>query len=131
MDSGEDRALSGIGLDTADLVGNPFLDPNRARKDVIAAYFNTNAFAQAKLGTFGNAGRNILRGPGTFRVDFSAMKNFRFGERFRLQYRSEFFNLFNTPLLNNPSSSFTSSRFGRITSARPPRIIQMALKLYW
>lgn len=129
--SGEDRALSGIGNDLADLVGDPFLSPNRPRAALIDRYFNTGAFTAAALGTFGNAGRNILRGPGTFQVDFSASKNFQLTERFRLQYRAEFFNFFNTPLLNNPSSSVSDSRFGRITSARDPRIIQMALKLYF
>jgi hypothetical protein len=131
VDSGDDRALSGIGNDTADLIGDPHLSPDRPRKDLVAAYFNTNAFQQAVLGTFGNAGRNILRGPGTFSVDFSAMKNIHIRERFRVQYRAELFNIFNTPLLNNPNASVPDSRFGRITSARDPRIIQMAVKLYF
>ena len=107
------------------------LSPDRPRKDLVAAYFNTNAFQQAVLGTFGNAGRNILRGPGTFSVDFSAMKNIHIRERFRVQYRAELFNIFNTPLLNNPNASVPDSRFGQITSARDPRIIQMAVKLYF
>ena len=68
-------------------------------------------FQEAAVGTFGYAGRNILRGPGTFEVDFAAMKNFHVNERFRVQYRAEFFNLFNTPLLNNPNSAVTDSRF--------------------
>ncbi len=131
VDSGDDRALSGIGNDNADLVGNPSLSPDRARREVIARYFNTDAFAQARLGTFGNAGRNIMQGPGTFQVDFSAMKNFKVRERTSVQFRSEFFNFFNTPLFNNPSSSVTSSRFGQITGARAPRIIQLAMKLYF
>ena len=75
----------------------------------------TSAFASARLGTFGNAGRNILRGPGTFNVDFSAHKVFTIRERLRLQYRAEFFNVFNHTLLNNPDTSFTDSTFGRIT----------------
>jgi len=130
--SGDERSATGIGNDNADLVGgDPHLDPNRPRKDVIAQYFNTSAFALAKLGTFGSAGRGILRGPGTFNVDWAAMKNFHITERFRLQYRAEFFNLFNTPQFNNPQRSFSDSRFGRITGARAPRIIQMALKMYW
>ena len=113
VDSGDDRALSGIGNDTADVIGDPYLSPDRARKDLVAKYFNTSAFQQAQLGTFGNAGRNILRGPGTFQVDFSAMKNFVIRERLRFQYRAEFFNLFNTPLFNNPVASVPDDRFGR------------------
>lgn len=131
VDSGDDRALSSIGNDLADVSGDPHLSPNRSRGQVIGRYFNTDVFTQAKLGTFGNAGRNIIEGPGTFQVDFSAMKNFKIRERASAQFRSEFFNFFNTPLLNNPSSSVTSGRFGQITSARAPRIIQLAMKLYF
>ena len=76
-------------------------------------------------------GRNILYGPGTFLMDFSALKNFRITEGSRIQFRAEFFNLFNTPLFNNPSTSVTDSRFGQITGARDPRIIQLALKVYF
>lgn len=129
VSSSQDRALSGIGSDLADLVGNPFLDPNRARKDLIARYFNTSAFTLAAMGTFGNSGRNILIGPGTFNVDLGTMKNFKIRERFNVQFRVESFNLFNTPQFNNPSVSVTAPQFGQITGARAPRIIQLALKL--
>jgi hypothetical protein len=100
-----------------------------SRGDRIAKWFDTSAFASAKLGTFGNAGRNILIGPGTFNIDFSAHKLFVIRERWRLQYRAEFFNSLNHTLLNNPNSSVIDSNFGRITGARDPRILQMALKL--
>ena len=99
------------------------------REQQICKWFTTESFRPAALGTFGNAGRNILMGPGTFNVDFSALKNFR--ERWRLQYRAEFFNFFNNTKLNNPDTAYTSASFGRITSARDPRILQMALKLYF
>jgi hypothetical protein len=126
--SSEDRALSGIGADLADLVGNPFLDPNRARKDLIARYFNTSAFTLAAMGTFGNSGRNILIGPGTFNIDLGAMKNFKIRERFNVQFRAEAFNLLNMPQLNNPNTSVTAPQYGQITSARAARIIQLAVK---
>ena len=54
---------------------------------------------------------------------------FTIRERLRLQYRAEFFNLLNHTLLNNPDSAVADSNFGRITGARDPRILQMALKL--
>lgn len=54
------------------------------------------------LGTFGNMGRNIFRDLSFKNVDFSAMKNFRFGERVGMQFRAEFFNLFNHPNFANP-----------------------------
>src|SRR5262249_39778323 len=99
--------------------------------DRIARWFSTNSFAPAAIGTFGNAGRNILLGPGTFNVDFSVLKNFRFSESRRLQYRAEFFNLFNHAPLGNPGTTLGSPSVGRITSAGDPRIMQMALKLYF
>ena len=59
----------------------------------------------------------------------SKHKVFTIRERLRLQYRAEFFNVLNHTQLNNPDTAFTDSTFGRITGARDPRIIQMALKL--
>jgi hypothetical protein len=126
--SNDDRSLANIGNDLADVVAKPAYTSG-SRGDRIAQWFNTSAFASAKLGTFGNAGRNILIGPGTFNVDFSAHKVFIIRERFRVQYRAEFFNVFNHTLLNNPDTAVPDSTFGRITGARDPRIIQMALKL--
>ena len=126
--SADDRSLTAVGNDLVDLVKTPTYTsgPLGAR---IAQWFDTSAFASARLGTFGNAGRNILRGPGTFNIDFSAHKVFTIRERLRLQYRAEFFDVLNHTLLNNPDTAFTDSTFGRITGAREPRIIQMALKL--
>jgi hypothetical protein len=54
------------------------------------------------LGTFGTMGRNLFRDFGIRNVDFSATKNFRFGERLNMQFRAEFFNLFNHPNFANP-----------------------------
>ncbi len=99
--------------------------------DKLMHWFTTSAFTTPASNSFGNAGRNILIGPGTFNVDFSAHKVFSFGERYQLQYRAEFFNVFNHPqfsVFGNPDPVVTDSTFGQITSARDPRIIQMALK---
>jgi hypothetical protein len=67
--------------------------------------FDLSAFPIPALGTFGNAGRNILRAPGQVNFDFSALKDFHLTERWRLQYRAEFFNLFNTPQFGLPNGS--------------------------
>lgn len=99
------------------------------RNNRITQWFTTNAFTTPQSNTFGNAGRNILIGPGTFNIDFSVHKDFLFSEHFRLQYRAEFFNLLNHTLLNNPDTTVIDSTFGQITTARDPRITQMALKL--
>lgn len=128
--SGQDRSLTGNGLDLANLTGNPYLSPDRARGALINEYFNTTAFALATLGTFGNEGRNIIFGPGTFNLDCGVMKFFQFGERFRLQFRAEAYNVTNTPQFDNPDiGAPTDPRFGQITAARGARIFQGALKL--
>jgi len=89
-------------------------------------------FAVANL-AYGNFGRNVLYGPGLYDIDFSAFKNFRIRERATIQFRSEFFNLFNTPAFNNPNATITNSNFGTITSTKnglsDNRQIQFALKL--
>jgi hypothetical protein len=127
--SGTDRSLSGIGADYADLVGNPALPDDRAKKDMIAKYFNTAAFTPNALGTFGTSPRNVLRGPGYANLDLGVMKHFRIRERFGMQFRLEMFNALNHPNFNNPFATVsTPSRFGKIESAKEPRIIQAALK---
>lgn len=127
ISTGDDIALSGIGNDNPDVVSKPSLTSG-SREQRINKWFTTEAFRNNAAGTFGNAGRNILRGPGTFNVDFAAHKNFVLSERWKLQYRAEFFNFFNHTLLNNPSTSLSSGTYGRITGARDGRVIQMALR---
>lgn len=126
--SGQDNSRSGDNIDYADLVGNPYLSTSRPTAQLLQGYFNTAAFTQNPLGTFGTAPRNMLRGPGYADVDFGLMKNFSIKERAALQFRAEFFNLFNRPNFGNPSGTLTSRAFGTITSAGSPRIIQFALK---
>jgi hypothetical protein len=87
------------------------------------------------LFTFGNMGRNVLRGPGINNWDISIEKDFKFTESKSVEFRSEFFNAFNHvqfygPTFQNGTIGF-DSLFGQITSDRPPRIIQLALKLYF
>jgi len=101
-------------------------------------FFNTCAFQNPPDGTFGNTGRNTLRGPGFQIWDFSVFKNFQLGESKQLQFRSEFFNIPNHANLQLAKSgpqnsinttSFGTPQFGFLTAARPPRQIQFALKL--
>jgi hypothetical protein len=125
-------------------------------KRTISEWFDTSAFVSIPLtgtlanGQWGNSGRNILQGPGTKNVDFSLFKNFQLTESKLLQFRAEFFNLFNAPQFNNPtavapppSSTATTlvpnitpgSAYGTIASAGSPttfqrisREIQLAVK---
>ena len=76
--SGTDRSLSGVGNDYADRVGNP---ARPAGVSKIKEWFNTAAFVPATIGTFGDIGRNSLRGPGYADVDMSLFKNMFTGER--------------------------------------------------
>ncbi len=95
--------------------------------------FNPNTFAQEAAGTFGNAGRNLLRGPGIANFDWGFYKDTTITERARLELRFEFFNLFNHTQFN-PSGTTTdisSTDFGRILRARDPRLIQLAAKIYF
>jgi Carboxypeptidase regulatory-like domain/TonB dependent receptor len=123
--SGTGRSILGFGAnDRPNLVGNPELS-NRTTSQ----WFNTAAFAFSPPGTFGNAGRNILEGPGFQSVNASLVKNTHLSERVNLQFRAEAFNLFNHPNFNLPDNFLGSPTFGRITSARDPRHIQFGLKL--
>jgi len=123
--SGTGRSILGFGAnDRPNLVGNPELSSRTPER-----WFNTAAFAFPAPGTFGNAGRNILDGPGFQNVNASLVKNTALSERFNLQFRAEAFNLFNHPNFNLPDNFFPSPSFGRISSARDPRHIQFGLKL--
>jgi hypothetical protein len=127
---GVDVSRTGIGQDRVDIIGNPDTSGDRSRGDRILRWFNTGAFASPALGTFGTIGRNTLRGPGLFNFDFSTFKAFQmpFSEKHRLEFRAEFFNLFNTPNLGNPNTTRINALFGRITSAADPRIVQLGLR---
>ena len=96
---------------------------------MISRYFDGTRFVQNAPGTFGNSGRNILRGPRLFNTDFSVIKDTKIVERVTWQFRAEFFNFFNNVNFNNPTTNLTSGNFGKITSARDPRIMQFGAKI--
>ena len=96
-----------------------------------AKWLDTSAFAQPVAGTFGNAGNGVVRGPGLARFDLSVQKIFPVTEAKRFEFRSEFYNLTNTPEFGSPNRTVTSPTFGEITSAQGERSIQLALKFYF
>jgi hypothetical protein len=123
--SGTGRSALGFGAnDRPNVAGDPELSQR-----TIERWFNTAAFVFPPPGTFGNAGRNIVDGPGYQNVNASIVKNTRVSERINLQFRAEAFNLFNHPNFNLPDNFLGSPTFGQITSAREPRHIQFGLKL--
>ena len=100
-------------------------------------WFNPSAIVAGPEGEFGNAGRNLIEGPGRKNFDLLLSKYFPLPwEDHRLQFRFEAFNLTNTPHLGPPSSSTGTlndtsvglQNVARIRRAGPPRIIQFALK---
>ncbi len=110
-----------------DVIGTGKVDSCTAQR-----CFNIADFRVPAPYTIGNAGRNILRGPGLANLDFSIFKNFNFTERFYLQFRAEAFNAFNHTQLNNPNTNIElPASGGRIFSAKDARIGQFALKLYF
>jgi len=100
------------------------------RTQTVQTWFNPCAFAHPPLGTDGLVSRNSVVGPGIKNVDFSLFKNFPIGEVRNLQFRAEFFNLFNHPNFGFPVNDINSPNAGRILRTRlSSRQIQLALKL--
>ncbi len=145
--TGTDNSLTGLGNDR----------PNQALSDGYAAssacktapcvqWLNPAAFVANPLGTYGNLGRNALRGPGFFGFDLSLDRVFKINERLGLEARAEAFNILNhTNFVGNIvpagqqagatygtlSQGLNSATFGQIMGAFDPRIVQFALKMFF
>ena len=122
---------------------------NTGRPDLIAGcqlypahqtllnWFNPSCFTLQPVGTYGNAGRNIIIGPNLWDMDASLIKDTKVRERFTVQFRAEAFNLLNHPSFQNPSATiFTNIAGARVGSAGQisatnslPRQIQLSLKI--
>jgi len=130
-----DRANIGIGgLQRPDLIGavpalNCVADPDPTKRRQLTTCYDAAAFALPAPFTFGNAPRNVLRGPKFASTDLSLMKNVHLGRATRFQIRAEIFNLFGQVNYGNPGSTFGASSFGRITSAGSMRQVQLGAKL--
>ena len=126
--------------------GSPFINslPNRVcdgREDKLAdnirnngfLWFDTSCFPVPPVGYFGNSGPTVLNGPGIGNWDLGIQKSFRVrGETPRLQFRAEMFNASNRAEFQQPNGDAgAGANFGRISATRPPRLIQLALKLLW
>jgi hypothetical protein len=107
---------------------------------VAGTFFNTCAFTDPALGSFGNVGLNTLEGPGTVNWDLSALKTFPIGEKRRFELRAEAFNVANHanflfaapgPQNSNNATVLGTPSFGFVTAARAPRQIQFGLKFYY
>lgn len=126
--SGQDYSLTGVGWDRPDLVGNPVRFHSN-RDDLIQKFFNTSAFVANQPGQYGNVGRNLITGPAQATTDLSVVKSFAISEKLgKLQFRSEFFNLWNQVNFGQPEPRLNNRNFGRIQAAGDPRIVQFALR---
>jgi hypothetical protein len=103
-------------------------------------YFDVNAVTTAFPLTGGNLGLQSQTGPPTRTLDFSLFKDFKFTERWKMQFRAESFNIANTPQFNTPDGSLQDAKslggngnFGKITStqAASERHVQFSLRLYF
>lgn len=95
-------------------------------------YFNVDAFELVPAGVFGNAGRNILRGPGYVTFDMSLQRRIAIGGRLAANLRWDVFNLFNRANFGNPNTNITGSDVGTIsTLAGDPRVMQFSLRLFF
>lgn len=145
--SGNDNSLSGMLGDRGDLVPGytvqkAVLGSGRSHTAEVAEWFNTNAFQENATGTFGDTGKNILRGPRFFQADLAAIKNAKLSDRLSLEFRAEFFNAFNNVNFGKPDGNLADlgGTYGEITGlaggsssntygTAQPRIIQFGMKL--
>jgi len=127
---GPNRAFNGTGGGSATAASNPFF-----RRVGSGTSFCFTAcpvgFVSTTPARFGSLGRNVFHGPGDIIFDFTMMKRTRIGENKVIEFRSEFFNIFNHANFGNPNGNIGSANFGRITTTRDPRLIQFALKFHF
>ncbi len=105
------------------LTGAPLTGPKTAQE-----WFNTAAFSAPQPGYFGNAGTGILYSPALIDFDMALYKDFRLTEHKTIEFRSEFFNIFNHTNFNGVSTNYGAGNFGHVTSAFDPRIMEMVLR---
>ena len=119
--------ISGFAASRPNVIGDPNAGPR-----TVDEWLSRSAFQRLNpvtdAGQFGNAGRNIARGPSYANVDASLVRTFEVRE-VRLQFRAEVFNVANHPNFGLPVADLNSANFGRILSAGPPRLLQFALKV--
>jgi hypothetical protein len=112
-----------------------FIRPNqvcngRLDHHTVDKFFDTSCFVNPSGGQLGTANRSPLYGPGFVNTDFSAVKYFQLHERVNLEFRTEFFNLFNHPQFYLPGTDVAAKGFGAITeTVNNPRLMQFGLKL--
>jgi hypothetical protein len=137
LSDGKDISLTGQNLDRPYVVSPTQVytvtpnDPSYWFNPAAFQCAGSNAACTTFSGQFGNLGRNALYGPGQINFDMALSRRFTVGERWKLDLRADFFNIMNHANWNNPTTGISSSTFGEVTAFGSPRLIQMAMKLYF
>ncbi|HXE13524.1 MAG TPA: carboxypeptidase regulatory-like domain-containing protein [Bryobacteraceae bacterium] len=128
--AGKDQSQTGLGSDRGVATGTgPYGEGGCGLSAPCVNYLVPSAFALPAVGTYGTLGRGVFRGPNLITYDGGLFKDIPLhGERYRIQFRAEFFNLFNRVNFNDPGTTISSAGFGSIKGAGDPRIGQLALK---
>jgi hypothetical protein len=128
LQSGQYYTITGStaeGTRRADYNGSPVYPSTQGPN----GWFTTGAFTTAPVSRLGNTGAGIVEGPPLHVFNLSLAKNFRYTERFNLKFQADFFNAINTANFSGLGTTVTSSGFGTLSSAYPPRQIQLSLKM--
>ena len=126
--------------------GNYFFDPNSFTENASSPTFDINGnitnlcsqnpgfgcYDPALFGTLGNAKRTICCGPHVSNTDFAILKTISLSETRRIDFRAEFFNIFNhTQFFNPDGNTSDGQQFGQVGQTRDPRLVQFALKFFF
>jgi hypothetical protein len=135
-----------VNLKAPNQTGSPFITPlpNRVcdgRSDSLSnnirnngfLWFDTSCFTVPSVGYFGNSGSTVIYGPGIDNIDLAIQKSLPLGtDTAKLQFRADLFNAWNHEQFMAPNGDAGAGvNFGRISATRPPRLIQLALKVLW
>ena len=132
LSENDDQSLTGTSADLPDYTPGRLYNNKNPRSG--QPYFNTDLFTQEPLGQFGSSRRRFFHGPGLNNTDLALSRKFDIREEVYVQFRAEAFNVFNHAQFNTPSGLWNNQGvggFGYVTSANDPRIMQVALKLYF
>lgn len=128
LQSGQYYSITGStaeGTRRADYNGQPLYNLNQGPN----GWFNTAAFTAAPVSRYGDSGTGNVEGPPLHVFNLSLAKNFHIRERYNLKFQTDFFNAFNIANFSGLGTTVTNGGFGTLSSAYPPRQIQMSLKM--
>jgi hypothetical protein len=107
------------------------LSSGGSHAQLVQEWFNTSSFIANQIGTFGDLGKNVLRGPRYFDTDMALLKNMPVEKDLSMQFRAEFYNALNNVNFNMPDAGLTDSAFGQLNFCASPRTLQFFLKAHF